>query len=159
MEDAWAKIYLDEPFNYQYYDQRIATWYQQEKHTSALLKWIMGVSIFISSLGLLGLALLLTNHRTKEIGIRKVLGASITSVVILFSNGLIKLVVIAVVLSIPVTWFVVLNWLTNFAYPIDIKWWMFALPAFFVLTITTFTIGSQILKIALANPVDALRNE
>jgi putative ABC transport system permease protein len=68
-------------------------------------------------------------------------------------------VVIAVVLSIPVTWFVVSNWLTNFAYPIDIKWWMFALPAFFVLTITTFTIGSQILKIALANPVDALRNE
>jgi putative ABC transport system permease protein len=88
-----------------------------------------------------------------------VLGASVTSIVTLFSNGLIKLVFIAVVLSIPVAWFVVSNWLSGFAYQIDIKWWMFVLPAIFVLTITMFTIGSQILRIALANPVDALRNE
>ena len=159
IESAWKEVYPDETIDYQFYDQRIASWYQEDQRTAQLLKWISGIAVFISCIGLLGLVILLTGDRTKEIGIRKVLGASVSSVAILLATGLFKLILIAAGLSIPISWIFVSRWLENFAYSIAITWWMFALPALLVLAVALITISAQVFKVALANPVEALRNE
>jgi hypothetical protein len=159
IESAWNKIYPEEPFTSEFYDQRIASWYQQEQNTSKLLGWITGTALFISCLGLLGLTVFIVNQRTKELGIRKVLGVTIGGIVLLLCKDFIKLVLIAILIGIPLAWYFISKWLQNFAYPIEIQWWMFALPAFCMLLVAGLTISSQVLKAALANPVDSLKTE
>ena len=159
MEHAWNQIYPDEVFDYQFYDQRIASWYQQDQQTSRLLKWITGVAILISCLGLLGLVILITNTKTKEIGIRQVLGASTVSMVVLLAKKFFKLIIVAIGISIPITWIVINGWLAKFAYAVELTWWMFALPSILLIAVAVLTIGGQVLKVAQSNPVDSLKNE
>jgi putative ABC transport system permease protein len=118
-----------------------------------------GLAIFIACVGLFGLALFMAELRTKEIGIRKVLGASISGVVLLLSKDFAKLVLVGMAAAIPISWYAMNVWLRNFAYRIDIGWWVFALAGGLALAIALLTASAQAIKAALANPVEALRYE
>ena len=118
-----------------------------------------GFAIFIACLGLLGLSLFATAQRTKEIGVRKVLGASVINIVALLSKDFIKLVVIAFVIASPVAWFIMHNWLRDFAYRIEISWWIFLGAGLLAVLIALGTISFQAVKAAIANPVKSLRTE
>jgi len=118
-----------------------------------------GFAIFIACLGLLGLSLFATTQRTKEIGVRKVLGASVSNIVMLLSKDFIKLVIIAFVIASPVAWFVMHNWLQDFAYRINISWWIFIAAGLLAVVIALATISFQAIKAAIANPVRSLRTE
>jgi putative ABC transport system permease protein len=117
------------------------------------------VSVLIASLGLFGLAAFLSAQRTKEIGIRKVMGASIQSIVLLLSKDFLRLVALAFVVAVPIGWYIMHHWLQDFAYRIPIEWWMFAIAGSLAFLIATFSIGYQSLKASVMNPVDSLRSE
>jgi len=159
MEKAWKQIYPDDDFEYQFFDESIARLYTNEQNTSALLSWATGLSVLISCLGLLGLAIYTTNQRTKEIGVRKVLGATVTQVVVLLSTEMAWLIVLAFVIVSPVAWLGMNKWMQNFADRTTISWWIFALSGGGMLITALFTSGFQTIKAALANPVNSLRSQ
>ena len=117
------------------------------------------LAIFIAALGLLGLTIYAAEQRVKEIGIRKVLGASVSGIVLMLSKDFLKLVLIAAVIAIPVAWFFMHKWLEDFAYRINISWWVFVLSALVAIIIAMVTICLQVVKAAIANPVKSLRTE
>ena len=117
------------------------------------------MAIFISCLGLFGLATFTAERRVKEIGVRKVLGASVMGIISLLSKDFLKPVLLALVLATPLAWYFMKNWLTDFAYRIEIEWWMFALTGFLAIGVALLTVGFQSVKAALANPVESLRSE
>jgi ABC-type antimicrobial peptide transport system permease subunit len=133
--------------------------YEQEQHLSKLISLATGIAIFISCLGLFGLAVLTAFQRTKEIGIRKVLGASVPGIVRLLSKEYFGLVMVAIVVSAPIAWWAMNKWLQGFAFRIQLQWWMFLLAGSIGIVIALATVSSQAIKAALANPVKALRNE
>jgi putative ABC transport system permease protein len=159
MEKSWKAIYPDDDFQYSFYDESIAKFYQSEQHTSKLLTWATGLSIFISCLGLLGLAIFTTGRRTKEIGIRKVLGATVAQIVTLLSTELVALVAISFVVVTPVSWWVMNQWMQNFADKTTISWWIFALSGVGMLLTALLTLSFQTIKAAITNPVKSLRSE
>lgn len=159
IERVWNEVYPGEEFSYSFIDDKIMIFYESERQISQLLKWVAGMAIFISCLGLLGLAVFTVNLRTKEIGIRKVLGITIPNLVLLLSRDSLKLVFIAIFLAIPISWIVAKQWLQGYAYVIEIKPWMFALPGLQLVVIAFVTIASQSIKASLANPVDSLRDQ
>ncbi|MGK6350411.1 ABC transporter permease [Parapedobacter sp. DT-150] len=159
IQKAYHSVYPDEEFNYQFVDEMIAQFYEREQATASLLTWAMSLSILISCLGLLGLATYTINTRTKEIGIRKVLGATVGSIVRLLSNDFVKLVLIAIAIASPIAWWAMNKWLADFAYRIDIQWWMFAAAGVAAVVIALLTVSSQAIRAAVANPVDSLRDE
>lgn len=159
IETEWKGVYPGVPFEYKFYDETIASLYQQERNTSKLVGAATGVTIFISCLGLFGLATLTAFQRTKEIGIRKVLGATVAGIVKTLSKDFVKLVFIAIVIASPIAWWAMDKWLQDFAYRVDIQWWMFAIAGVLAILIALFTVSSQALKAALVNPVDSLRDE
>lgn len=159
IEAEWKGVYPGVPFEYKFYDETIASLYQQERNTSKLVGAATGVTIFISCLGLFGLATLTAFQRTKEIGIRKVLGATVAGIVKTLSKDFVKLVFIAIVIASPIAWWAMDKWLQDFAYRVDIQWWMFAIAGVLAILIALFTVSSQALKAALVNPVDSLRDE
>jgi putative ABC transport system permease protein len=154
----YQKVYPHNVFEYHFLDQQIADFYKQEEMINKLIKTGAIIAIAISCLGLLGLISLITVQRTKEIGIRKVLGASISTIVSLLTRDFVKLILIAVLISTPVAWWLMHNWLQNFAYKIDVKWWFFGASAIVTLVIACLTVGTQAIKAALANPVNSLRD-
>ncbi|MBD1364263.1 ABC transporter permease [Mucilaginibacter sp. ZT4R22] len=158
-EKIWKEVYPDEDFEYTFYDENIAKFYTAEQHTSQLLTWATGLSIFISCLGLLGLAIYTTSQRTKEIGVRKVLGASVAQIVTLLSTELIWLIVLAFVVVTPIAYYAMQKWMENFADRTAISWWIFALSGGGMLTAALFTLSFQTVKAAVANPVRSLRSE
>jgi putative ABC transport system permease protein len=155
----WKEIYPDEKFDYHFFDQTIAGFYENEQKTSALVNLAMGIAIFISCMGLFGLAAFSAQQRTKEIGIRKVLGASVHSIVTLLSADFVKLVAIATVIATPIAWYLTSEWLQNFAYRISVTWWTFALAGLALLLFTMATVCYRAIKAAIANPVKSLRSE
>lgn len=159
VERAWKEIYPEDDFEYNFYDENIAKFYTAEQNTSKLLTWATGLSIFISCLGLLGLAIYTTTQRTKEIGVRKVLGASVTQIVTLLSTELIWLIVLAFVLVTPLAYYAMHKWMENFADRTTISWWIFALSGTGMLAAALFTLSFQTVKAAVANPVRSLRSE
>jgi putative ABC transport system permease protein len=159
VQKVWQSVFPDNVFEYHFLDEQIADFYQKEDLLNKLITSSTVIAIFISCLGLLGLISLLTIQRTKEIGIRKVLGASVTSITTLLSVDFIKLVLIAVVVASPIAWFMMSKYLQDFAYRIDIQWWVFALAATIAILIAFVTVSYQSLKAAMANPVNSLRNE
>lgn len=159
IEKAWKELYPGEDFSYQFYDESIARFYEIEQHTSQLLTWASGLSIFISCLGLLGLAMYTTTQRTKEIGIRKVLGASIAQIVTLLSTELVTLVILAFIVVAPLAWWAMHSWMQNFADRTTISWWIFALSGGGMLVTALITLSSQTIRAALSNPVKSLRSE
>jgi ABC-type antimicrobial peptide transport system permease subunit len=123
------------------------------------LKWATSLAIIISCLGLLGLVSFMANQRTKEIGIRKVLGASVTQIIFLLSKSLIKLIVIASVIAFPIAWYFSHKWLEDFAFRTTISWWIFLISAVGMLAIALMVLCLRTLKSAMANPVESLRTE
>jgi ABC-type antimicrobial peptide transport system permease subunit len=121
--------------------------------------WATGLAVFISCLGLLGLVIYSTNQRTKEIGVRKVLGATVTQVVALISKEFIMLVLLAFVIAAPLAWMGMYKWLENFAYKTEISWWIFLLAGFCMVGIALITLCFQTIKAATTNPVRSLRSE
>ncbi|HRP54581.1 ABC transporter permease [Agriterribacter sp.] len=147
------------PFTYRFSDLEYMKLYKSEQVVSKLSNYFAFLAVFISCLGLLGLATFTAEQRTKEIGVRKVLGASVPNIIALLSSYFIKLVLVAIVIATPVAWYAMNNWLQGFAYKIDIAWWIFALAGLLTIGIALLTVGYQSIKAAVANPVKALRSE
>ena len=159
IEKAWKEIFPDDDFDYKFYDEDIAKYYDDEKNISSLLMWATGLAVFISCLGLLGLVIYTTTQRTKEIGVRKVLGASVSQIVTMISKDFILLIIIAFIIATPLAWFGMNKWLDNFAYRTNISWWIFALGVAVMIIIALLTLCFQTIKAAIANPVKSLRTE
>jgi putative ABC transport system permease protein len=157
IKKEWQAAFPDNVFEYRFLDQQIADFYQKEDLLNKLITSSAVIAIFISCLGLLGLISLLTLQRTKEIGIRKVLGASVANITGLLPVDFLKLVLIAVIVASPIAWLMMSKYLQNFAYRIDIEWWVFALAAFMALLIAFVTVSFQSIKAAMTNPVNSLR--
>jgi predicted permease len=159
IEKSWKEVYPEEDFEYSFFDEDIAKFYDQEKNISSLLKWATALAVFISCLGLLGLVIYTTTQRTKEIGVRKVLGASVSQIVQLISKDFILLVLLAFVIAVPLAWIGMNKWLENFAYRTTISWWIFLLAGLSMILIALVTLALQTIKAAIANPVKSLRTE
>lgn len=159
IEKTWNSIYPDYIFDYQFLDEKIANFYTQERQMSQLYKIAALIAIIIGCLGLFGLASFTAEQRIKEIGIRKIMGASVGNIVAMLSKDFLKLVLIAAIIALPIGWYFMNNWLQDFAYRIDMQWWMFALAGFGALAIALLTVSFQAVRAALANPVNALKNE
>jgi putative ABC transport system permease protein len=159
MQTAWQQIYPDQPFQYTFLDKEIAQFYETEKRLSQLLSWAAGVAISISCLGLLGLVIFTANQRIKEIGIRKVLGASVLQIIALLSKDFVHLVTLAFLIAVPVAWYGANEWLRSFAYHTDLHWWLFAIGGAAMLVIALLILSIRAGRAALANPVNSLRTE
>jgi len=156
---AFKDTYPDNDTYNGFFDEDIAKYYQQEQNTASLLNWATALSIFISSLGLLGLVIFTTTQRTKEIGVRKVLGATVEQIVALISKDFLRLVLIAFVIAVPLAWIGMDKWLQNFAFRTAVSWWIFAAAALLMLTVAFITLSFQAVRAALVNPVRSLRSE
>lgn len=158
-QKVWKQFNGDEPFSYTFLDETFNRLYRSEQHTGELFNIFAALAILLSCLGLFGLATYTAQVKTREIGIRKVLGASVLSVVKLLTTEFILLIVIAIVIATPVAWYVMNKWLMNFAYKVNINWWMFILAGCSAILIGLCTIGYQSVRAAIANPVKSLRSE
>lgn len=147
------------PFEYEFLDQDFDRIYASEQRVGSLSKYFAGIAILISCLGLFGLTSYIAEQRTKEIGIRKVLGASAMKVLTLLCKDFIYLILIAFIVAIPIAWYLLNIWLTNFAYSIDMQWWTLVITCLLVFLISALTIGYTTMKAVKMNPVDSLRNE
>ena len=159
VKKKWSSFTAESPLNYSFLDDRYNRTYIAERKTGIILAVFAGLTIFIACLGLFGLTIFTAEQRTREIGIRKVLGSSVTGIVQLLSKEFVMLVGIAFVLAVPVGWWAMNKWLEGFAYRIDISWMIFAKAAGIALLITIVTMSFQSVKAALANPVQSLRSE
>ncbi|RIV17261.1 ABC transporter permease [Fibrisoma montanum] len=159
LERLYKKSYPGNPFDYFFVDERYDKQYEAEKRYSSIFTTASCLAIFIACLGLFGLAMFTAEQRTKEIGVRKVLGASVASIVTLLSKDFLKLVCIAIVIATPIAAYATHQWLQNFAYKIDLEWWMFALAGILAASVAILTISFQSIKAALMNPVKSLRTE
>jgi putative ABC transport system permease protein len=159
IETSWHKLNPDEPFEYSFLDDDFAKNYVAEDRLSSIVSYFTIIAILISCLGLFGLATFSAEQRTKEIGIRKVLGASVSSIVGLLSKDFLKLVTVAIAVASPIAWYVMNKWLQDFAYRINISWWIFIMAGVVALLIALITVSFKAIKAAIANPVNNLRTE
>jgi putative ABC transport system permease protein len=147
------------PFNYTFLDEKFNDLYKGEQQEGVLFDYFAAIAIGISCLGLLGLAAYTAQVRTREIGIRKVLGAGVSNVTIMLSYDFVKLVLIAIVIATPIAWYAMSKWLQDFAYRINVEWWMFLVAGLMAIVIAFITISFQAIKAAVANPIKSLRSE
>jgi len=159
LKKAWQAVAPNQDFEYHFLDESLGAAYEQEQKSATVVKIASGLSIFIACMGLFGLATLTVTRRTKEIGIRKVLGANATQLVKLLSKDFLLLIVIAALVAFPVAWWAMNKWLSDFAYRTSISWWVFAIAAIVSIVIAFVTISTQAVKAALMNPVQSLRTE
>jgi putative ABC transport system permease protein len=159
MKGKWDGLTTASPFTYSFLDDRFNNTYKAEQNIGLILGIFAGLTIFVACLGLFALVTFSAEQRTKEIGIRKVLGAEVSGIVSLLSKDFLKLVLIAFLIASPVVWYVMNKWLQDFAYRIQISWWMFVIAAIAVLLIALLTVGFRAIKAAIANPVKSLRTE
>jgi ABC-type antimicrobial peptide transport system permease subunit len=159
MDKIFHDLYPDEAFNYSFLDDKIAKFYQREQNTARLLSWATGLAIFISCIGLAGLVVFITNSRRKEIGIRKVLGASVAGIVKTLSKDFLALVAIAFIIAVPLAWWAVSSWLQNFVYRTTISWWIFAVSGISMLLLAFAVVAVQTIRAAMSKPVESLRTE
>ena len=159
MDLAFHSIYPDADFNYSFFDDTIAAFYKREQQTSQLLNWATALSIVISLLGLLGLVIYISEARSKEIGIRKILGATVSNLVMILSKEFVLLIVIAFAVATPVAWYAVNDWLQSFEYQTDFSAWVFVVSGMALLVVAVVTLSAQTIRIAMSNPVKSLRNE
>jgi ABC-type antimicrobial peptide transport system permease subunit len=159
VEQHWTAVFPEYYFEYEFLDEHLATLYDNDQKTFMLFKIFAGVSIFIGCLGLYGLISFVANQKKKEVGIRKVMGASVSSILVLFSKEFVRLIVIAFVLATPLTWYFMNQWLQTFAYKVDISWTIFFAGFAAILVIVLLTIAYRSLVAARANPAITLRAE
>ncbi len=159
LEQVWKKMYPEAPFDYSFVEERFNQQFKAEEQLAVIVTGFTIFAVFIACLGLFALAFITAGQRTKEIGVRKVLGASVKQIVSLLNKDYLKLVVIAIIIGSPAAGWLMDKWLQNFAYRIEIEWWMFALAAFMALGVAMLTVSFQSIKAAKTNPVKNLRTE
>ena len=159
LEDSWKNFMPGFPLEFVFVDESLNQMYREDHKIGQLVGTFALLAILVACLGLFGLAAFTAEQRTKEIGVRKILGASTKSIVLLLSKEFAKLVLIANLIAWPVAYFAIGNWLQNFAYRVDVSWWVFALGGILTLLIALLTVGYQAIRAALANPIEALRYE
>jgi len=159
IKKIWQKAFPNYVYEYKFLDDKIASFYKQENQLSQLYKIFAAIAIFLSCLGLYGLASFMAVQKIKEVGIRKVLGATAGKIVYLFSKEFIILIAIAFAIATPIAWYYMHQWLQDYAYRINISWWLFAAGGLVAIIIALATISFQAIKAAIANPVKSLRTE
>jgi putative ABC transport system permease protein len=159
LRDTWHRVSPNAPFEFYFLDEDVENQYRAETRWGKIVGYASVLAIFIACLGLFGLATLTAAKRIKEIGIRKVLGASVAGLAGLLSKDFVKLVLAANLIAWPIAWYAMNKWLQNFAYRTDINWWVFALAGGLALLTALLTVSTQAIKATLANPVEALRYE
>src|SRR5690606_33013258 len=153
VEKQYKKYAGDSPFAYNFVDKQFETQYASDQRAGVLFNLFAGIAIFISCLGLFALATYTARVRRKEIGVRKVLGATVGSIMRMLSNDFVKLLVVAFLIASPIAWWGMNNWLDDFAYRISIQWWMFVLAGALAIVIALATVSFQAVRAAIANPV------
>jgi ABC-type antimicrobial peptide transport system permease subunit len=159
IEKVWKDLFPHQPFVYHFYDDTIADFYRKEEKTSQIIYLGMAIAVFLSCIGLFALAALTAETRRKEIGIRKVLGATTTRLIYVIVKDFLRLVLLSFVLASPVAWLFANKWLQNYTYRISIGWWVFALACITAIFITMLTVGYHVIRVAIANPTKSLRVE
>lgn len=159
IEEQWKQVFPEKRFDYNYLDEYIGWLFEKEKQTGWLMNVAMIITIFISCMGLFGLAMFMAQRRTKEIGIRKILGASVADITAMLSRDFTKLVMISIFIASPIAWYVMNQWLQDFTYRSQVSWWIFFIAGAAALTIALITVSYQAIKAAIANPVKSLRTE
>ena len=159
VEKTWKKYLPETPYQYTFLDERFDKLYESEQRQGTIFTVFACIAIFIACLGLFGLSAFAITQRIKEIGVRKVLGANVSSIVTLLSKDFLKLVFIAAIIAFPVAWYAMTHWLQDFAYRISIHWWVFLLAAILASIVALVTVSFQAIKAAVANPVESLRAE
>ncbi|MFC3196076.1 ABC transporter permease [Parapedobacter deserti] len=159
LADSFEQLPSKKAFSYQWMDERVENQYTLLDGILKVTNYVALLILLIASMGLLGLSMIFAQQRVKEIGIRKVLGATVTSIVALLSADFVKLVLVAVVIASPIAWWAMDSWLADFAYRIDIRWWMFAVAGLAVVAIALLTVSWQAMRAAVVNPVESLRDE
>ena len=159
IENRWKQYAPSTPFDYTFLDKSFANAYLTEQRTGVVFGVFTGLAILIACLGLFGLVAYMAETKTKEIGIRKVMGASVNQLVALLSKDFLQLVLLAFVIASPLAWWAMDNWLQDFEYRIKISWWIFAISGFLAVLIAFLTVSYQAIKAALMNPVKSLKSE
>jgi ABC-type antimicrobial peptide transport system permease subunit len=159
MEKLFNRYNPNYPFEYHFIDQQYARKFSDEQIMGTLTAFFAGLTICISCLGLFGLAAYMAQNRVKEVGVRKVLGASVASITTLLSKDFIKLVVIAIFIASPIAWYAMQKWLSGYHYHIPISGWIFLWAGLLAIIIALMTVGFQAIKAAISNPVTSLRSE
>lgn len=155
----YKKYDQDTPFSYTFMDDAFNKQYQAEDRLASIFSIFTGITVLLATLGLFGLAAFTIEQRTKEIGVRKILGASLTAITSLLSKDFLKLVLLAIIIASPIAWWAMNNWLQNFAYRITIQWWVFAIAGFIAMFTAIITVSYHAIRAGLANPVKSLRSE
>src|SRR5690606_23058111 len=159
VEAAFNKFNPNYTFEYTFVDEAYAQKFAEEQRIATLTALFATIAILIACLGLFGLAAFTAQQKTKEIGIRKVLGASIAGIVTMLSKDFVRLVCLAIVIASPIAWWAMNQWLEDFAYRIEVEWWIFVLTGLAAVAIALLTVSWQAIRAAVANPVDSLRDE
>ncbi|MDZ7773086.1 MAG: ABC transporter permease [Balneolaceae bacterium] len=159
LEQAWNRVIPAASFGYYFLDDTFGAIYRQEHSLSRAVLGFSGVAIFLACLGLFGLSLFTAERRTKEIGVRKSLGATIWDIVLLLGSDFTKLILLSLAVALPASWFLMDSWLGDYAYRIELSWWMFAVGSLFVVLVSWLTISWNSIRAATVNPVEALRSE
>jgi putative ABC transport system permease protein len=159
VRQSWAKAFPGNPFEYFFLDDYFNRQYQSERKFGRLFSTFALLAVTIGCLGLFGLSAYTASQRIKEIGIRKVLGASVFDITSMLSKDFLKLVAVAIIIALPVSWLVMDQWLQDFAHRVNIGWWVFAIAGISALLIALLTVSYQAIKAAIANPVQSLRTE
>ncbi len=158
-ESKWSSFFPGNPFDYFFLDEYFQEQYKADKQFGKTFGLFAGLAIIVACLGLFGLVSFVTTQRTKEIGIRKISGAGIASILLLLTKDFIKPILISFAIATPITYYLLQKWLENYAFKVSINPWMFVLPALMILVIAFITISTQTIKAASANPVNSLRTE
>ena len=159
IEKIWNEVYPEFVFEFKFLDDKVESFYKHENQIAQLYKTFALIAIFLSCLGLYGLASFMAVQRLKEVGIRKVLGANSSHIIYLFSREFILLIIIAFGVAAPLSWYFMHRWLQNYPFRIDLSWWIFPAGGLVSIVIALATVSFQALKAALANPVSSLRSE
>jgi putative ABC transport system permease protein len=159
VEAKWKEFDVEGNFKYSFMDQDFDKLYRAEEQTRTMVGLLASLAIFIACLGLFGLAAFIAEQRTKEIGIRKVLGATVGGLIALMSKDFLKLILIAFIIAVPIGWYASSEWLTGFAYRTNISWTIFAIAGLSAATVALLTVSFQSVKASMMNPVKALRTE
>ena len=159
VEQAWASVYPDQEIQVEFMDELVEGFYRRERSTVQLLKWATGLAILISCLGLMGLVVYTTERRVKEIGVRKVLGANLAQLNILLCKEFLILVAVAFAVAVPISWYLVQEWIESFAYKTELSWWVFLASGVGMAVIAMAVTGARTYKTANINPIESLRNE
>jgi ABC-type antimicrobial peptide transport system permease subunit len=159
VQTEWDEVFPNDILNYKFFDEQIASFYQEEKNTSILIQLFAIIAILIGSLGLFGLISYTINQKTKEIGVRRVNGAQVSEILFLLNKDFMIYFAIAFLIACPIAYYVMANWLQNFAYKTELSWWLFALAGCITMVISLLTVSGQTISAARKNPVNALRYE